>query len=196
MRLGSRLLLAGSTSLSGTGPCCFRTAKTFATPCAGGRHGEIGAGHLHLEDAFLLGPLSFQTRDLLDARGIQTFRRHRGRGDQTQGGQQLPHDAPPRFRLKYSYKSSSTAAARERRDSSSRCAMAIPLTTSSIPAVSFLPCFSSFRSMSWTISAMGRRAASVISNRERSTSNVHSSPWCVYSPSNMSKRSSPGWCRY
>src|SRR5712671_1740755 len=59
----------------------------------------------------------------------------------------------------------------------------MPFTTSSMPAVCGRPYFSSLRSMSCTNSAIGRSAASVISNRESSTSKVHSSPRCVYSPS-------------
>src|SRR5437660_1573086 len=119
--------------------------------------------------------------------------RRRGCGQCDQGHGHV--SAPRRLRLKYSYRSSSTKLARCRRTSSSGCAMAMPLIRCSKPALSGRPYFSSFRSMSWMISAIGRSAASVISKRASRTSNEHNSPWCVNSPSNMSKRSSPGWCR-
>src|SRR5439155_14151500 len=117
------------------------------------------------------------------------------RGDQSGHGDSLHVSPPRRLRLKYSYRSSSTKLARCRRTSSCGCAMAMPLIRCSNPALSGRPYFSSLRSISWTISASARRAASVISKRASRTSNEQSSPWCVNSPSNMSKRSSPGWWR-
>src|SRR3954469_22509412 len=127
-----------------------------------------------------------------------------GRGAEQRAGQDecaFRHESSPRprsgrLRLKSSYRSSSIALARARRASSSRCAIAIALTSCANPGVSGRPYASTFRSMSWIVSAIGRSAASVISKLRSNTSNVHSSPLCVYSPSNMSKRNSPGLCRY
>src|SRR5882724_11340900 len=141
-------------------------------------------------------------RRLAGGIGIEIERRHllllgdRSRGDKCNQCSPLHVSAPRRLRLKYSYRSSRTALARCRRTSSSACAMAMPLIRCSKPALSGRSYFPSLRSMSWMISAIGRSAASVISKRASSTSNEQSSPWCVNSPSNMSKRSSPGWWRY
>src|SRR5262249_14615876 len=86
-----------------------------------------------------------------------------GRGliDRELDGRGGGHDGcHPRFRLKYSYRSSNIADPRSSRDSSSRWPMAIPAISRSTPGVSGRSNFESFRSMSCTISAIGTRARS------------------------------------
>ena len=61
-----------------------------------------------------------------------------------------------------------------------------------MPAASSRPYLPSFRSMSWMISPIAASAGSSRPASASSTSKVQRSPRWVYSPSNMSKRSSPG----
>src|SRR5262249_20748597 len=91
---------------------------------------------------------------------------------------------------KHSYRSSNRSLARASRPASSRSAAA-PATRRSMPAVSSRPYLESFRSMSWTISAMGRNAASSSENRSIRTSKVQWSASWVNSASYMSNRISP-----
>src|SRR6266852_2498563 len=80
------------------------------------------------------------------------------------------------------------AEARASLASSSLCTVQIPVISRSIPAVSGRSNLPSFRSMSWTISATGRRAGWLSFRRWSSTSKVQRSPSWVKSASNMSKR--------
>src|SRR5581483_1157773 len=96
-----------------------------------------------------------------------------------------------RFR-KAPWSASKSAAPRARRSGSSEHVQAMPAITRSTPAVSGRPYFESFRSTSWTISAIALRPGSRRPKSRSRTSNVQRSPSCVNSASNMSKRSSPG----
>src|SRR5262249_10786402 len=113
---------------------------------------------------------------------------------------EISHAPPPigyrRFFLKYSYRSVKTSLPRAIRSESSLVLTLMPSINVLMPATSVRPNLSSLRSMSWMISAMARSAGSFNALRSSSTSNVHLSPSCVNSASNMSKRSSPSSGRY
>src|SRR5260370_1417714 len=93
---------------------------------------------------------------------------------------------------KESYRPSSRTAPRARRRSSSVPGVAMPVIRLFTPAVSARPYLSSFRSMSWTISPIAVSAGPTRPAWAIRTSKVQRSPLWVTSPSNMSKRSSPG----
>ncbi len=78
--------------------------------------------------------------------------------------------------------------------SSSRWPAAMPAITLRMPAVSSRPYLPSLRSMSWMISPMASSAAIVAGSPRAAAAPRRCSgrPQWVYSPSNMSKRTSPG----